>query len=265
MQESNTYSDKGASEAVLFPEIGSINRHQIYSRARNAVFDLSPTTGRKRRKRKATEEDQSDKSSSTAASFGTSSEEGSVLLQSLKNDSKDKKEGAKDEKGREATHRKSGAPLRRKEEKEIEETAKPSGTPSISPQRQNKNAQTLPLSSHPHSSSAMKESSRKSFPLPSIPIMPEQPVDQATKDQQISSTTGLQPQEKGTEKKEPDLKSVLIVDDEKMCLSLVSRMMKKRGMKSVVAANGQEALDALQKKKPDLAFILMDCQVSTLT
>lgn len=54
---------------------------------------------------------------------------------------------------------------------------------------------------------------------------------------------------------------VLIVDDEKMCLALVAKTMKRQGYRTQVAENGKIALEVLEKQKPNIAFIVMDCQV----
>lgn len=59
--------------------------------------------------------------------------------------------------------------------------------------------------------------------------------------------------------------AVLVVDDEKMCHTIVSRMLKKKGYSTLYAENGKEALRLLQETAPRLSFIIMDCQVSTNT
>ena len=54
-------------------------------------------------------------------------------------------------------------------------------------------------------------------------------------------------------------KKVLIIDDEQDSIEYSSTILKKEGISSIFATNGQEGLDKAKKEKPDL--ILLDIQM----
>jgi CheY-like chemotaxis protein len=54
-------------------------------------------------------------------------------------------------------------------------------------------------------------------------------------------------------------KKILIVDDTKSYLLVVSQKLEEEGFSVVTAENGQEGLDAVEKEKPDL--ILLDIEM----
>ena len=54
-------------------------------------------------------------------------------------------------------------------------------------------------------------------------------------------------------------KCILIVDDEEIVVEISKRKLSERGYEVLTAANGEEALDILKKKKPDL--IILDIQM----
>lgn len=54
-------------------------------------------------------------------------------------------------------------------------------------------------------------------------------------------------------------KKILIVDDTKSYLLVVSQKLEEKGFSVVTAENGQEGLDAVEKEKPDL--ILLDIEM----
>ena len=49
---------------------------------------------------------------------------------------------------------------------------------------------------------------------------------------------------------------VLIVDDNKQIISILEAYAKKEGYQTVIAVDGQEALDVFQRERPDI--ILLD-------
>lgn len=57
-------------------------------------------------------------------------------------------------------------------------------------------------------------------------------------------------------------KKILVVDDESDILKIVTMRLSKMGYDSIIAHNGQEAIDLARCEKPDL--ILMDCQMPVL-
>ena len=57
-------------------------------------------------------------------------------------------------------------------------------------------------------------------------------------------------------------KTILIVDDEKMILNLLSRNLTKEGYNVLEAQDGLEAVEIAQEKKPDL--ILLDVMLPKL-
>ena len=54
-------------------------------------------------------------------------------------------------------------------------------------------------------------------------------------------------------------KKVLIIDDEQDCIEYASTILKKEGISSIFAVNGEEGLDKAKKEKPDL--IILDVQM----
>ena len=52
------------------------------------------------------------------------------------------------------------------------------------------------------------------------------------------------------------MKKILVVEDNEMNSDMLTRRLQKRGYQTVIAIDGQEALDAAEREQPDL--ILMD-------
>ena len=57
-------------------------------------------------------------------------------------------------------------------------------------------------------------------------------------------------------------KTILIADDDRVSNEITKRTLQNNGYEVMVAADGQEALDALKNKIPDL--ILLDVQMPTM-
>jgi CheY-like chemotaxis protein len=54
---------------------------------------------------------------------------------------------------------------------------------------------------------------------------------------------------------------VLIVDDEEICLTIVSEMVKKFGLPTLTARDGLEAVEIFQQHRHEIGCILMDLQM----
>src|SRR4030043_1230607 len=52
------------------------------------------------------------------------------------------------------------------------------------------------------------------------------------------------------------MKKILIIEDEELIYSLLEKRLKQEGFEVAVAKNGQEGIDKMKQKKPDL--ILLD-------
>lgn len=59
------------------------------------------------------------------------------------------------------------------------------------------------------------------------------------------------------------IKKVLVVDDEKDVSVYLSRVLEEGGFRTTCAANGEEALQAVERERPDL--ITMDLSMPTLS
>lgn len=71
---------------------------------------------------------------------------------------------------------------------------------------------------------------------------------------------------KTQEKKENNYsnsKTILIVDDDKITLDLLNIILKQKDYNTLLAKNGQEAID-IHKKRNDISLILMDIQMPIL-
>lgn len=53
----------------------------------------------------------------------------------------------------------------------------------------------------------------------------------------------------------PKKKKIMVVDDEENLLILIRDMLDSNGFDTVTAGNGREALDMLEKEKPDLLLL----------
>lgn len=54
---------------------------------------------------------------------------------------------------------------------------------------------------------------------------------------------------------------VLVVDDEEICLTILSEMLKKIGLTPIVARDGQEALEVFKRHGDKIGCVLMDLQM----
>lgn len=62
----------------------------------------------------------------------------------------------------------------------------------------------------------------------------------------------------------PPLPLVLIVDDEKICRTIVSSMVEKIGLPTMTAGDGLEAVDIFTQHRQEICCILMDLQMPSM-
>ena len=71
----------------------------------------------------------------------------------------------------------------------------------------------------------------------------------------VSSDSGLFSQAENTLNEKKEEKKILIVDDEPFILKSLSFVLMKEGFNIETATNGIEAVEKIQKEKPDIVFL----------